>query len=99
MEIVNLRLTAIAPMPQPKLEAAALDGAQDPPEAIKARRTVYFKNEAFETPIYDRTKLSSGDTISGPAIIEQLDSTTVVWPDQTAKVDAYGNLLLEREQK
>jgi N-methylhydantoinase A len=99
MEIVNLRLTAIAPMPQPKLEAASLDGAQDPPEAVKARRTVYFKNTAAETPIYDRTKLSSGDAISGPAIIEQLDSTTVVWPDQTAKVDAYGNLLLERLQK
>ncbi len=99
VEIVNLRVTAIVPMPQPKLEAASLDGAQDPPDAVKARRAVYFKNESTDTPIYDRAKLSPGDMLSGPAIVEQLDSTTVVWPDQTAKVDAYGNLLLERVQK
>ena len=96
LEIVNLRVTAIAPMPQPRLEGACLEGAQDPPEALKAQRTVYFKNVAIETPIYDRTKLSPGDTIAGAAIIEQLDSTTVVWPDQMAEVDAYGNLMLER---
>jgi N-methylhydantoinase A len=37
-----------------------------------------------------------GDVVEGPVVIEQLDSTTLVWPNQTASVDAYGNLVLER---
>ena len=96
MEIVNLRLTALATLPQPTLEAAPLDGTADPQRAVREHRQAYFHNEPLSTAVYDRAKLQAGDVISGPAIVEQLDSTTVVWPGQTASVDPYGNLVLER---
>ena len=54
-----------------------------------------FSGDAVSTGIYDRTRLAPGDLINGPAVIEQLDSTTVVWPHQTARVDEYSNLILE----
>ena len=50
----------------------------------------------METRIYDRSTLEPGDVVDGPAVIEQLDSTTLVWPEQRAAVDGYRNLLLER---
>ena len=50
--------------------------------AIKARRKAYFDGW-HDTPIYDRERLLSGNRLRGPAIIEQMDSTTVVHPGQT----------------
>jgi N-methylhydantoinase A len=61
-------------------------------------REVMFDGTFVETPIYDRRDLPEGATFHGPAIVEQLDTTTVVEPEMTATVDEYGNLLLEVEQ-
>ena len=94
IEIVNLRLTALAKVEQPELEAAQLDGERNPSRARKGSREVYFRNQSVSAPIYDRGLLVPGDMIIGPAIVEQLDSTTVVWPSQTCDVDAYKNLFL-----
>ncbi|MAG37610.1 MAG: hypothetical protein CL878_15355 [Dehalococcoidia bacterium] len=96
IEIVNLRLTVLANLPQPSLEAAPLDGSRNPGTARVGVRDVFFDNQSTPTQIYDRTKLTPGDVIEGPTVIEQLDSTTVVWPGHTAAVDPYQNLLLER---
>jgi N-methylhydantoinase A len=46
------------------------------------------------TPIYDRQKLFSGDEFSGPAIVEQMDTTVVVMPNSRARVDDVGNLVI-----
>ena len=96
MEIVNLRVTALTELPRPKLEAAAGRSA-DARTALTGQRQVYFRNEPMNSDIYDRDRLGQGNVFSGPAIVEQLDSTTVVWPGQRASVDALGNLILERE--
>ncbi len=64
--------------------------------AVDSQRDVFFDGEYVSTPIYDRTKLAPGGVIEGPAIVEQLDSTTVVWPRQTARVDGFRNLVIER---
>ena len=96
VEVVNLRLTAVARLPRPELESASLDGEENPKRARQGRRQVYFTGEPVASDIYERGRLKPGDSISGAAIIEQLDSTTVVWPGQSARVDAYGNLILER---
>ena len=98
VEVVNLRLTALANLPQPKLTAKPLRTRRDPKSALRSYRDVFFRNQPVSTSIYERSKLLPGDVLTGPAIIEQLDSTTVVWPDQTASVDAYNNLLLESVQ-
>ena len=98
VEIVNLRVTALSKLPQPLLTAGPIDGTTNPRGALKEQRQVYFHQRFIPTPIYDRSRLNSGDAVAGPAIIEQLDSTTVVWPGQRARVDAYRNLILERRE-
>ena len=48
-----------------------------------------------DTPVYDRATLLPGDTIAGPAVIEQLDSTTLLFPGDRAAVDPYLNLIVD----
>ena len=59
------------------------------------RRTVRFAGERCETPILRRESLDAGSTLEGPAIIEQLDTTTVLPPDFRATVDGAGNVLID----
>jgi N-methylhydantoinase A len=49
----------------------------------------------IETPVYDRSELPAGSELAGPAVIDQLDSTTVIPPGVTARVDEWRNLRLE----
>jgi N-methylhydantoinase A len=57
---------------------------------------VYFEEaRAFvPTPIYRRERLLAGHRLAGPAVVEQMDSTTVILPGQSADVDEQGNLLI-----
>ena len=55
---------------------------------LEARRTV-------ETPIYDRSKLGRNAIIEGPAVVEQTDTTVVIPPGSTARVDAYLNIVID----
>jgi N-methylhydantoinase A len=59
---------------------------------------VYFaESEGYvDCPIYDRYSLPAGATVTGPAIVEEFDSTTVVHPGYAALVDEVGNLRIER---
>ncbi|AFL50413.1 N-methylhydantoinase A [Sinorhizobium fredii] len=63
-------------------------------DAITGSRDVYFGDRWIKSLTYNRDKLPEGSEISGPAIIEQPDSTFVLHPDATAKVDDIGNLLV-----
>jgi N-methylhydantoinase A len=69
---------------------------KNPEKARDGLRNVYFYGQFVETFIYYRPLLQPGDRIDGPAVIEQEDSTTLVWEDQIARVDAFSNLLVER---
>jgi len=93
VEIVNYRLTTKVIVPKPKVGELPQQG-EDCQRAIKARRRAYFDGW-HDTPVYDREKLHSGNRLSGPAIIEQMDSTTVVHPGQTAHIDRFGNIIIE----
>ncbi len=62
--------------------------------ATSTARPVWFAGEWINTPIYTRPALASGDAIQGPAIIEQLDTTTVIEPGDNAIVDPLGNLVI-----
>jgi N-methylhydantoinase A len=97
LQVVNVRLTALGeadPMDLPALPAAA---SPDPGEARVAERSVYFPEAGgfVPTPIYRRERLRGGHHITGPAIIEQMDSTTVIAPGQRAMVDERGNVLID----
>jgi N-methylhydantoinase A len=94
VEIVTARLTAVAPRPAPPPEPASAGTADHEP----SMRPVWFQATGFvDTPILDRDAVGRDDRIIGPAIIEQMDTTTVVPPGWTATVDAANNLLLTRE--
>jgi len=96
VEVVNYRIQAIGVVPRvamPTIPEAS--GAVD--AAVVGSRPAFFPgapDEFTETPVYARTKLRAGHRIAGPAIIEQYDSTVVIFPGQTAEVDVYGNLLI-----
>ena len=92
-EIVNLRAVALGRGATLKLAEADLDNPS-PRHAMTDEHKVYFDGKFLATPIYDRTKLRPGNRMAGPAIITEMDSTTVVLPDFTAEVDRYFNILV-----
>ena len=55
----------------------------------------YYEGEYHAALIFDRNKLHEGLVVQGPAIVSEMDSTTVVLPGYQAKVDSVGNLLIE----
>jgi N-methylhydantoinase A len=54
----------------------------------------YYDGQSYDAPIYERGKLREGIVVPGPAIVIEMDSTTVILPGHEAKVDAIGNLLI-----
>jgi N-methylhydantoinase A/oxoprolinase/acetone carboxylase beta subunit len=64
-------------------------------KALKAVRPVYFDGAFVDTPVYDRSKLRAGETIAGPALIEQRDSTTILEPHSKIEIDEYHNMIME----
>ena len=95
VEIVAIRLTAVGDIAKPTLrEIGKTSGGVD--SASRTTRSVYFaESKGFvDCPVYDRYKLSSGDVLQGPAIIEEMDSTTIIHPEYKGDVDRYGNIFL-----
>ncbi len=95
VEAVNYRVRATVRVP--KFSMKRYGRANAPVGAAKiGEREVYYDRSSGMTltPVYDRTLLDPGHEIPGPAIIEQLDSTTVVYPGQHAVVDEYRNLIV-----
>ena len=95
VELVNLRLSAIGQITKPHLRE--LDNKNNElSDAKKASRSVYFSESGgfVECPIYDRYQLSPGHNVEGPAVVEEIDSTTVIHPGYRALVDRFGNLLI-----
>jgi N-methylhydantoinase A len=90
--IVSLKTVVQGTREHPKRSAAA-SAAAKPPNPTGQRRVHFGK--WFETPVYIRRDLLPGMTLSGPAIVEQPDTTTVIEPDMRCRVDGYGNLLVE----
>ena len=83
IEIVNFRLIAVGKLRQPAARRA--EARKDGKAEAASHRQVWFSAEAAQdTPVYDRAALMPGDTISGPAVIEQLDSTTLLFPGDRA---------------
>ena len=93
-EVVAARLKAVGPVEKPDIAPAA-EGAQDPGAAQVDERPVVFGGRHTATRCYDRSLLAPGNSLAGPALVLQMDSTTVIPPNWTARVDGYGNLVLE----
>ena len=94
-EAVNYRVRATVRVP--KFSMQRRDRAAGPASDAKiGEREVYFDRASGMTlaPVYDRALLAPGHEVAGPAVVEQLDSTTVVYPGQRAVVDDYRNLVI-----
>ncbi len=96
IEIVTIRLTIIANNQPLQFEPEPLT-LSNPEQAVIGRKQVWFEQRPFNTIQYNRTKLTPGDTFTGPAVIYQYDTTTVIPPNWQAQVDAYRNLLIKAE--
>ena len=82
-------------MPRPPLDRIRADEAAPLP-APRTRRRVYFGTRGWiDTPIFDRSALPAGPVVQGPAIIEEMSSTTVIRPGDRARVDDIGNIVIE----
>jgi N-methylhydantoinase A len=94
VEFINLRVAAIGKVPEISLaHNGAGDG--DAEVARKGTRSVHFPAGGFiDTAIYDRALLQPGHTVKGPALIEEVASTTVITPGLKGTVDEYGNIII-----
>jgi len=99
IEIVNARLTATGLIEKPKFLKRALQGPDPSAESLSGFREVYFESldDYVRCPTYARERLGPGNRAAGPLIVEQYDSTTVVYPNWNLDVDCYGNLRLTKE--
>jgi N-methylhydantoinase A len=87
IEIIRLSATVIGQTPKPCLQPVAAVGS---PQAL-GRRQVYFQETGFiSCPIFRRNDLPADTKLSGPAIVEEVDSTLVLHPGQSLTVDATG---------
>lgn len=96
-QLVNLNTSVIGVRPPVDLSSLIdpAGRAQDLASALVETRPVWFDGSWLDTPVYARERLPLHATVTGPAILEQLDATTVLEPGDTARSDADGNLIVE----
>jgi N-methylhydantoinase A len=92
VELVSLRLRAVGAIPKPALKGGRKGAAQ-----VSGKRHVYFETNGgwVDTPVIQRCEGWVG-TVDGPAVVEQYDATTVVYPGWFVYTDGVGNLVLGR---
>jgi len=92
-ELVNARVSISGP--RPRVTPTVLDeGAGDPVAARSATSPIYVEGAYVDAGIYERSALRAGDVVHGPAIIAEMDSTTLVLPGHQAFTHASGSLLI-----
>ena len=97
IEIVTLRLRASSPTPRPQLKRVRALARNVASDAVRASRQIWWPElrRAVKTPIYDGARLVPGNRIKGPTVVETTDTTIVVQPGRTLRVDAFGNFEIE----
>ena len=93
VEVVNLRMKMVMPVDKPLPEPEER-GGEDPGSAWVGEATVVFPEGPVEAPSYLRERLLCGNRVPGPALVLQMDSTTVIPPGWVAEVDRWGNLVV-----
>jgi N-methylhydantoinase A len=94
VRLLNLRLAVIGRRPKLDLKRLAPTGSGSIAAARTGSRPMFAAGCWADTPVYDRLALPVGAEIAGPAVLEQLDTTIIVEPGQTARVDDFGNVVL-----
>ena len=96
IEVQNWRLLVSGPQPILNLQEQIVEPNADARVALNGSRPAYFANANgfVQCPVYHRYKLAAGAEISGPAIIEEEESTTIIRPGDSASIDRWLNLLI-----
>ncbi|MDX1541589.1 MAG: hydantoinase/oxoprolinase family protein, partial [Geminicoccaceae bacterium] len=90
--LVNLHSAVIGRRPSVALESFA--ERPDRGEPLSESRPVRFGSGWTPTPVLERSRLAEGERIEGPAVIRQLDATTLIEPGDRAEIDRFGNLVI-----
>jgi N-methylhydantoinase A len=98
VEVVTWKVTAATPPPTLVLPTPSADG-DDLAAATKGSRPAYFPERGgfIDCPVYDRYRLAVGTTLSGPALVEERESTALILPGDVGRVDRFGNLIIRAE--
>ena len=99
VQFVSYRVSAIGVIDKPDLKAAVLHPEAPIPEPIEVRQVLFQNSDEYvETPVYLRDKFVPGQSIPGPCICEQMDTTLVVPKGWVIHVDGYHNLKIHDEE-
>jgi N-methylhydantoinase A len=96
VEFITLSVTAIGPIEKAEMYEIE-EGTEDAGHAQKGMRKVFFEDFRgyANCRTYDRYALKTNNVIRGPGVVEQMDTTIVIPPRQTARVDRFGNIIME----
>jgi 5-oxoprolinase (ATP-hydrolysing)/N-methylhydantoinase A len=98
IELPNVRVRGVGLMP-PLESVEAEHGGDSPDAALRHEGYAWFRTNGelreVTTRYYDRAALKAGNRLEGPAIVNQYDTTTVIPPGVSARVDRFGNILIE----
>ena len=92
VQLVNIWVSAELPIADDRRNPAVRTVSEPP--APRSIRPVYFSGNWIDTPVFSRTGLHPGQQIEGPAIVEQLDSTTLIGPGQPASIDDWEQITI-----
>jgi len=95
VQLTTLRLALSAPLPRAPEKAYA----PEPPEEAPVTRALFLRQRWVEARIWQRNRISFDAVVSGPAVVEQEDTTTLILPGWSAQLDTSGNLLITRQQE
>jgi len=99
LELVTVRVAVLGAFNRTRGASTLAEGGVSSEDAVVSRRDVFIpgSGKRAETPVYERELLKIGNRITGPAIIQQMDATTVIMSGQTATVTHNGDLLLRED--
>jgi N-methylhydantoinase A len=96
VELVSMRLVSVGLVPQAKLSPVKSTGKKLSDARIGTRKIFFGREHGnLECALYQRGLLEPNHEIPGPAVVEQLDTTTLIHPEQVATVDNYLNLIVQ----
>ena len=95
VELVGMRVKLAGILSKPPLPKTKTGSVL---KSIGSRKVSFGKNMWTETPIYRREAIPVEQNFEGPAVIEQMDSMLLIFPGNTAKIDGWGNLIIDLGQ-
>jgi N-methylhydantoinase A len=96
-ELVNLR--AVVQGKRPTVTAEEIErGGGDPEHAATGTGSIWVEGSQVDATIYARPQLKADDRVAGPAIVTEMDSTTLILPDHVGEIDRFGNILIRPAQ-